>query len=58
MKDYYAPAVEFRRTFNGAPAAVIYLCNGTKAFGGLLVAQVIYVNSTERDIQNEVARQR
>jgi len=53
MKDFYG-TVTFNGTFNGMAATIIYLCSGTKASGGLVGSQLIYI---ERPNQNEVSRE-
>jgi hypothetical protein len=58
MKDFYG-AIEFERTFNGAPAKIIYLCEGTKVSGGSIVAQLIYIDrGSENEARAEFAKQK
>jgi hypothetical protein len=58
MKDFFG-TIEFERTYNGTPAKIIYLCQGTKASGGSIVAQLIYIDrASERAARSEFARQK
>ena len=57
-QDFYG-TVTFKRAFNGTPATVIYLCQGPKASGGSVVAQLIYIASEdERRVRREFMRQK
>ena len=48
----------FHRTQNGAPASVIYLCNGVKPTGGPIFAQIIRIERSSEDVaQSEFKRQ-
>lgn len=58
MKDFYG-TLRFERPFNGVPATVIYLCQGTKASGGSIVAELIYIErEDESHVRREFARQK
>jgi hypothetical protein len=58
MKDFYG-TVTFKGTFNGMPATIIYLCSGTRASGGLVTDQLIYIEShDESAVTREFSRQR
>jgi hypothetical protein len=58
MKDWYGTS-SFRRDYAGIPATVIYLCEGSKASGGEIKGQLIYLAfESETDVQREFERQK
>jgi len=58
LRELYG-AQQFKRLHNGTPATVIYLCNGTRATGGTVAMQLIYLYfQSEAAAREEFSRQR